>query len=166
MYNIHVFKNLIRYENEIYICISWFSKVCWFPLKRCWCHQKSRGFSRDSYIFWTFQVFIFDLNSLSDVLPFSSLGIYLHTLEPTRAAVSIKYLTVRMFRESNLSSFLRRYRDSTMSKTWFMISGTSFILTLNISISNLCKLQSWILKEPSCARSSSNVEFMVLIYNS
>ena len=38
-----------------------------------------------------------------------------------------------------------------------MILGASFILTLNISISNFCKL-AWTLKEPSFARSSSNVE--------
>ena len=38
-----------------------------------------------------------------------------------------------------------------------MISGVSFILTLNISISNFCKL-AWMLKEPPFARSSSNVD--------
>ena len=28
-------KNLeITYQNEIYICISWYSKICWFLLKK------------------------------------------------------------------------------------------------------------------------------------
>ena len=54
---------------------------------------------------WTvsdFQVFIFDLNLFSAVLSFSSLGILVQILEPTKAAV-----TVRMFRDLNLNSFLR-----------------------------------------------------------
>ena len=63
------------------------------------------------------------------------------TLEPTKVAVSIPYLTVRMFRDSNLNSFLRGYRHSIEFKTSFMISGASFILTLNISISNFCNLR-------------------------
>ena len=24
-----------------------YSKICWFPMKKCWCQQKSRGVSRD-----------------------------------------------------------------------------------------------------------------------
>ena len=42
------------YQNTIYICISWYSKICWFPVKKCWCQQNSRSVSRDSYIFWIF----------------------------------------------------------------------------------------------------------------
>ena len=42
------------YQNTIYIFISWYSKICWFPLKKCWYQQNSRGVSRDSYIFWIF----------------------------------------------------------------------------------------------------------------
>ena len=59
---------------------------------------------------WTvsdFQVFIFDLNLFSAVLSFSSLGIFVQILEPTKAAVPVPYLTVRMFRDLNLNSFLR-----------------------------------------------------------
>ena len=37
------------YWNAIYICIFWYSQIFWFPVKKCWCHQKSRGVSRDSY---------------------------------------------------------------------------------------------------------------------
>ena len=37
------------YQNAIYICISWYSKISWFPVKKCWCQQNSRGLSRDSY---------------------------------------------------------------------------------------------------------------------
>ena len=104
------------------------------------------------------KVFIFDLKWFSNVLSFSSLGIMVHSLEPTKAAVSIPYFTVRMFYDLNLNSFLRGYQHSIKSKTSFMISGASFILTLNISMSNFCKLRSWILKEKSFARSSLNVE--------
>ena len=57
-------------------------------------------------------------------------------------AVSIPYLAWRMFREVNLNSFLRGYGHAIMSKTSFMISGANLILTLNVSISNFCKLQS------------------------
>ena len=39
------------YQNTIYICISRYSKICWFPVKKCWCKQNSRGVSRNSYIF-------------------------------------------------------------------------------------------------------------------
>ena len=35
----------------IYIYISWYSKICWFPVKKCWCQHNSRGVSRDFYIF-------------------------------------------------------------------------------------------------------------------
>ena len=73
-----------------------------------------------------FQVFIFDLKSFSDALSFSSLGTLVHILETTEAEVSIPYLTVRMFRDFNLNSFLRGYRHSIKSKTLFIISGTSF----------------------------------------
>ena len=39
----------IMYQNEIYTCISWCSKICWFPVKNCWFQQNSSGVSRDSY---------------------------------------------------------------------------------------------------------------------
>ena len=45
-----------------------------------------------------------------------------------------------------------------MSKTKLMISRASLIFSLNISISNLFKLRSWILKQSSFARRSLNVE--------
>ena len=108
-------------------------------------------------VFWL-PSFYFWLNPFSDVPSFSSLGILLDILESTRAAVSIPYLTVQMFRDLNLSLFLREYRHSIKSKTSFMISGAGFIFTLTISISNFCKLQSWILKEPSFTRSSLKVK--------
>ena len=60
-----------------------------------------------------------------------------------------------MFPNLNLNLFLRGYRHSMKSKTSFIISGGSFILTLKISMSNFCKLRSWILKELSFARSST-----------
>ena len=37
-----------------YSYISWYNKICCFPVKKCWCQQKSEGMSRDSYIFWIF----------------------------------------------------------------------------------------------------------------
>ena len=61
-------------------------------------------------------------------------------LDSTKAAVSVSYLKVRMFHDLNLSSFLRGYEHSRMSKTSFMISGASFILTLNILTGNFCKI--------------------------
>ena len=39
------------YQNTIYICIFWYSKICWFAVKKSWCQQNSRDRSRDSYIF-------------------------------------------------------------------------------------------------------------------
>ena len=39
------------YRNAIYICISWHSKICWFPLKKCWYQQISRVVSCNSYFF-------------------------------------------------------------------------------------------------------------------
>ena len=44
----------IMYQNATYICFSWYSKICWFPLKKCWCQQNSRSVSRDSHNFWIF----------------------------------------------------------------------------------------------------------------
>ena len=41
----------IIYLNEIYICISWYNESCWFPVKKCWCHQNSRDVSRNLYDF-------------------------------------------------------------------------------------------------------------------
>ena len=75
-----------------------------------------------------FQVFIFDLNSFGVVLSFSSLGILVQILQPTKAAVPVPYLTVRMFRDLYLNSFLRGYRHSIKSKNLFLISGATFIL--------------------------------------
>ena len=54
-------------------------------------------------------------------------------------AVSVPYLKARMFCDLNLNSFLREHEDSIMSKTSLMILRASFILTLNISISNFRK---------------------------
>ena len=31
------------HQNAIYICISWYSKICYFPIKNCWCQQNPRG---------------------------------------------------------------------------------------------------------------------------
>ena len=42
------------YLNGIYICISWYSKICWFPVKKCWCQQNPSCVSCDSYSFWNF----------------------------------------------------------------------------------------------------------------
>ena len=42
----------IMYQNAIYICVSWYNKICWFPAKKYWCQQNSEAVSRDSYIFW------------------------------------------------------------------------------------------------------------------
>ena len=42
-------------QNPIYMCISWCSKICWFPVKKCWFQQNSRDVSRDLYIFWIFK---------------------------------------------------------------------------------------------------------------
>ena len=44
----------IMYQNTVYICISWYSKICWSPVKKCWCQQNLRGVSLDSYIFCIF----------------------------------------------------------------------------------------------------------------
>ena len=41
-------------QNLSYICISWYSKICWFLVNKYWCQQNSSGVSRDSYIFWIF----------------------------------------------------------------------------------------------------------------
>ena len=43
----------IKCSNAIYICISWYSKICWFSVKK-YCQQNSSGVSRDLYIFWIF----------------------------------------------------------------------------------------------------------------
>ena len=42
------------YQYGIYVCISWYYKICWSPVKKRWCQQNSRGVSRDSYIFWIY----------------------------------------------------------------------------------------------------------------
>ena len=44
----------IIYQNAIYICISWYNKICWFSVKKWWFQQNSGGASRDSYVFWIF----------------------------------------------------------------------------------------------------------------
>ena len=44
----------VIYANAIYICISWYNKSCWFPVKKCWCWQYSRSVSRNLYTFWIF----------------------------------------------------------------------------------------------------------------
>ena len=35
-----IFKNSKKVKRSvfsIYICIFWYSKICWFPIKKCWC---------------------------------------------------------------------------------------------------------------------------------
>ena len=44
----------IMYRYATYICISWYSKICWFPVKKCWCEQNSTGMSSEWCIFWIF----------------------------------------------------------------------------------------------------------------
>ena len=44
----------IMHQNAVYISISWYSKIRWFPVKNCWCQQNSRGVSRDLYIFGSY----------------------------------------------------------------------------------------------------------------
>ena len=36
------------------MCISWFCKICWFPVRKCWSQPNSRDVSRDLYICWVF----------------------------------------------------------------------------------------------------------------
>ena len=33
----------IMYQNAIYICIFWYSKVCWFPVKKYWCQAEIKA---------------------------------------------------------------------------------------------------------------------------
>ena len=42
------------YQNAVYICISWYSKICLFPVKKCWFQQNSKGAPLDSNICWIF----------------------------------------------------------------------------------------------------------------
>ena len=42
------------YQNPIYTCISWCSKICQFLVKKCWCQQNPKNVSRDLYSFWVF----------------------------------------------------------------------------------------------------------------
>ena len=42
------------HQNAIHVRISWYNKICWFPVKKCWSQQNSGGVSRDSYIIWIF----------------------------------------------------------------------------------------------------------------
>ena len=44
----------IKCSNAIYICVSWYSKIYWFSVKKCWCQQNSSDVSRDLYILWIF----------------------------------------------------------------------------------------------------------------
>ena len=36
----------IMYQNAIYICISWYGKICWFLLKQLWFQQYSKSVLR------------------------------------------------------------------------------------------------------------------------
>ena len=42
----------IMYQNAIYISTSWYSKICWFLVKKCWCQQYSRDVSCYSYVYF------------------------------------------------------------------------------------------------------------------
>ena len=44
----------IMYQNPVFMWISWCSKICWIPVKKCWCQLNPSGVSRDLYIFWIF----------------------------------------------------------------------------------------------------------------
>ena len=45
----------IMYQNSVYDCISsWYTKICWFPVKKYWYQQKSRSVLSDLYIVWIF----------------------------------------------------------------------------------------------------------------
>ena len=39
------------YKSAIYVCISWYNKICWFLVKKCWCQQNSGAVSGDLSIF-------------------------------------------------------------------------------------------------------------------
>ena len=41
-------------QNAMSICIIWYIKICWFPLKNYWYQQNLRDVSRDLYIFGIF----------------------------------------------------------------------------------------------------------------
>ena len=41
----------IMYQNAIYISISWYNKIYWFAVKKCWCQQNAGGVSPDSIFF-------------------------------------------------------------------------------------------------------------------
>ena len=46
----------------VYICISWYSKICWFPMKKCWCQCAKfhhcricvTGFTKKAFLFSRF----------------------------------------------------------------------------------------------------------------
>ena len=45
----------IMCSNTIYICIYWYSKICWFSVKKYWCQQNSSG-EYVIYIFFGFSL--------------------------------------------------------------------------------------------------------------
>ena len=63
----------IMYWNAIYICISWYNKSCWFPMKKCWYQQNSLSVSHDSYVSWTLCMIDFRKRGLSPQHPWAAL---------------------------------------------------------------------------------------------
>ena len=44
-------KTVFKNSKKVLSCISSYSKISWFPVKKCWYQQNARGVSRDSYIY-------------------------------------------------------------------------------------------------------------------
>ena len=55
---------------------------------------------------------------------------------PIKDAVSMPYLTERIFLDFNLSLFLRVFGYFTIANTYFIISGAKFIFTVKISVTS------------------------------
>ena len=69
------------------------------------------------------RVFGFDRNSIGEVHSFSSRGIQVHMLKPTKATVLISYLTVRMSHGFNLSLFPRGFYEVILQRSFYKVKN-------------------------------------------
>ena len=122
------------YLNGIYICISSYSKICWFPIKKCWCKQNSRYVGRDSYSFWIILRYNFAKfhHCRMCVTDFRQGGDFFATPpireRPPKKPSWIRLRNISAKRISSLSILEKFFHESTNLKIWQSITFRNLAL--------------------------------------
>ena len=120
--------------NTVYICISWYNKICWFSVKKCWCQQKSEG-----VIFFRSGITVPSFNIVGYVWQILGKGAFLAPLRPWAAPKCPSWIGLRHIQDQlDIFSTLCNPRVFIQNLTIFWAQAYLQLWNVNQAYSESC----------------------------